>query len=115
MRLPANGATGVDAEQLGLAAPAFEDLPLGPAVFRRTRVAMAEGEPAKYELLLSASSVAAQVSALDLDSADVLFAMATGVVVAGTMFLIEGTSFTAVMGSACVYRILLREAVLQDA
>ncbi len=114
LRMPANATAGVDSEQLGMGAPVFQDLPLAPAVFRRTRVAMKEGEPAKYELLLSASAVAAQVSAMDLDSADVLFAMATGFLVANTFFLIEVTSFTAAMGSACVYRVLLREAVLQS-
>lgn len=113
LRMPAKAAAG-DSEQLGLEAPQFQDLPLAPAVFRKARVVMAEGEPGRYELLLSASAVAAQVSVMELRSADVLFAMATGVMVAGAFFLIEATSFTAAMGGACVYRVLLREAVLQS-
>lgn len=113
LRMPAHAANGVDGEQLGLGAPVFQDLRLAPAIFREARVPMQEGERAKYELLLSASAVEAQVSAMQLGSADVLFAMATGVLIAGTFFLIEATSFTAAMGSVCIYRVLLREAVSQ--
>jgi hypothetical protein len=114
LRMPANAAAGVDAEQLGLSSPSFQDLPLGPAVFRRTRVAMKEGQPPLYELLLSASAVGAQVSAMQAGSAEVLFAMATGITVAGNFYLIEATSMTPWLGSACVYRVLLRERVLQS-
>ena len=111
LRMPVAAAAGVDAEQLGLSTPLFQDYPLSPAVFRKTRAGMVEGETNKHELLLSASAVAAAVSAQQVTSADVLFAGATGVVVNGMLFQIEGTSFTEWQGSACLFRVLLREGV----
>ena len=111
LRLPAPAALGVDAEQLGLSSPQFQNLPLSPAIFRRVRSAMAEGETCKYELLLSPSAVASAVSAQQLASADVLFAMATGISVNGVLFLIEATSFTEWLGNVCLYRVLLRESI----
>jgi hypothetical protein len=113
LRMPAPAVAGADGEQLGLAQPQFTDLPLGPAVIRDARLVMTEGS-GKFELLLSASAVQAQVSARNLGSADVLFAMATGFLVGGEFFLITGTSFTESLGSACLYRVLLREAELQN-
>jgi hypothetical protein len=111
LRLPAPTAAGVNAEQLGLSAPQFQDLPLGPAVFRKVRIVMAEGQSSKYELLISASAVAAAVSGQAVASADVLFAMATGIAVNGVLFLIGATSFTDWQGQVCVYRVLLRESL----
>ncbi len=111
LRLPLPAASGVDAEQLGLSAPLFQDLLLSPAVFRKIRVAMTEIETSKYELLLSASAVVAAVSGQQVTSADVLFAGATGVLVNGMLFQIEATSFTEWQGNVCLYRVLLREGV----
>jgi hypothetical protein len=73
-----------------------------------------DGDQAKYELLLSASAVEAQVSRLGLTSADVLFAMALGITVANEFFLIEGVSFTSAGGLVSVYRVLLRAADTQS-
>ena len=111
LRFPVPAAAGVDAEQLGLSTPLFQDLPLSPAVFRKVRALLVEGETSKYELLLSASAVAAAVSAQQVTSADVLFAGSTGVVVNEMLFQIEATSFTVWQGSACLFRVLLREGV----
>ena len=111
LRLPVPPPAGVDAEQLGLTSPLFQDLPLSPAVFRKARIAMVEGQTGKYELLLSPSAVAAAVSAQQVASADVLFAMATGMVVNSVLFLIEATSFTEWLGNVCLYRVLLRESL----
>jgi len=111
LRLPAPAAAGVDGEQLGLSSPVFQDLPLAPVVFRKVRIIMNEGTETKCELLISASAVAAAVAAQQVASADVLFAMATGMVVNGVLFLIEATSFTEWLGSVCVYRVLLRESL----
>jgi hypothetical protein len=110
LRLPAPAA-GVDAEQLGLSVPVFQDLPLSPTLFRKARAVMVEGETSKYELLVSASAIAAAVSAQQVASADVLFASATGIVVNGVLFLIEATAFTEWQGNVCMYRVLLRESV----
>ena len=111
LRLPVLAVPGVDAEQLGLSTPQFQDLLLSPAVFRKARTAMAEGEAGRYELLLSPTAVASAVSAQQVASADILFAMATGIAVNGVLFLIEGTSFTDWLGNVCLYRVLLRETI----
>lgn len=113
LRMPTR-ATGAIGEQLGAPTAGFFDVPLSPAAFRRVRVAMYDGNQAKYELLLSASAVEAQVSNLGLTSADVLFATALGITVAGEFFLIEAVSSTSAAGLACVYRALLRPADTQS-
>ncbi len=99
-----------DAGQLGLNAPEFQQLTLAPAVMRRTRATMGEGQEPKYELLLSASAVQQQVSTLQLNSADALFLMAAGVLVGGSLLQIESWSNSQVLGQACLYRLLLRGA-----
>jgi hypothetical protein len=106
---PATGDT-TDAAQLGLNAPNFQLLPLAPVVFRRVRATVTEGQPAKYELLVSASAVQATVSELQLSSADTLFSMAAGAVVGGKLFLIESVSVSENMGAVYMYRLLLRES-----
>jgi hypothetical protein len=92
----------------------FADIPLSPAAFRKVRVAVTDGNQAKYELLLSASAVEEQVSQLGLTSAEVLFAMALGITMGNDFFVIEGVSFTSAAGLACLYRVLLREAATQS-
>jgi hypothetical protein len=106
---PLTGDTS-DGGQLGLDAPGFLSLPLSPAVFRKARVAMQDGLLPKYELLVSADAVAAQVSQQQLSSAQALFSMAAGVVVAGKLFLIEAISVSEAQGSVYLYRLLLQEA-----
>lgn len=110
LRMPGPG-TGADSEQIGLASGSFVDLPLGPAVIRKTRDKIQEGAANTCEVLLSASAVAAQVSQLNLDSADALFAMATGVVIGTKLYLMEAVASTEAFGQAYVYRIQLREAM----
>ena len=109
---PASGDT-TDAAQLGLNAPNFQSLPLSPAVFRRLRPTMEEGEPAKYELLISGVAVQAAVSELQLSSADSLFSMAAGVAVGGKLFLIECVAKSESMGAVYMYRLLLRESTTE--
>ncbi len=43
LRFPVAAASGVDAEQLGLSTPLFQDYPLSPALFRKSRAALSEG------------------------------------------------------------------------
>jgi hypothetical protein len=64
----------------------------------------------KYELLISADAIAAQVTQLQLGSAQTLFFMASGVVVAGKLFLIEALSTSESQGAVYLYRLLLQEA-----
>jgi hypothetical protein len=111
LRLPSVTGDAADGAQLGLHAPAYQDLPLAPAVFRTVRSRLVEGEAGQYELLVSASAVQAQVSALQLDSADRLIAMAVGVTVGGKFFLVEGVAAPEALGKVYLYRFLLREAL----
>jgi hypothetical protein len=112
--VPAAIGDSADAGQLGIDAPQFQQLPLAPAVFRRTRAVMTEGEEPKYELLVSASAVQAQVGTLQLTSADALFLMAGGVLVGGGLFQIESWSSSELLGQSCLYRLQLRGAEPQS-
>ena len=113
LRMPV-AATSAIGEQLGAPTAGFADLPLSPSAFRKVRVPMTDGNQAKYELLISASAVEAQVSQLGLSSAEVLFAMGLGITVGKEFFLIEAVSFTSAAGLACMYRVLLRESDTQS-
>jgi hypothetical protein len=113
LRMPVTASPAIG-EQLGSPTAGFADLLLSPAAFRKVRVTVTDGDQAKYELLVSASSVEAQVSRLGLTSADVLFAMGLGIAVANEFFLIEGVSFTSAAGLVSVYRVLLRAADTQS-
>jgi hypothetical protein len=111
LHIPAPAVPGDLGEQLGLATPLFQDVPLKPALLRkvRPRIATATNEqPAQYDLLVSASAVAAAIGSLQIDAADTLFAQARGVLVDGQ--LLEITSQTAVegFGSVFLYRLGLR-------
>jgi len=109
LQMPPLAGDSTDAGQIGLNAPGFLSLPLAPAVFRRARAAMQEGKLPKYELLVSADAVATQVTQLQLGSAQALFAMASGIVVAGKLFLIESVSASESQGQAYLYRLLLQD------
>lgn len=110
LRMPGPG-TGADSEQIGLSSGSFEDLPLGPAVIRKTRDKLQEGVANRCEVLLSASAVATQVSQLNLDSADTLFATAIGVLIGRKLYLLEAVASTEAFGQAYMYRLQLREAM----
>lgn len=99
-----------DAGQLGINPPQLQELALSPALFRRTRATMEEGQEPKYELLVSATTVQQQVTQLEVSSADGLFLMACGVLVGGGTFRIEGWSSSQSLGQPYVYRLLLRAA-----
>jgi hypothetical protein len=110
LQMPPLQGDASDAGQIGLNAPGFLSLPLAPAVFRQERRMMQSAESLKYELLVSADAVAAQVTQLQLSSAQALFAMASGVVVDGRLFLIEAVSASESQGQAYLYRLLLQES-----
>lgn len=110
LQMPPLTGDSTDAGQLGLDAPGFLSLPLSPVAFRKARVALQNGQLPKYELLVSADAVNAQVTQQNLPSAEALFAMAAGVQVAGQLFLIEAVSSSVVQGEPYLYRLLLQEA-----
>jgi len=109
---PATG-DAADTGQLGIDAPNFQSLPLSPAVFRKLRATMKEGDATKYELLIAAAAVQAAVGDLQLSSADTLFAMAAGVVIDGKLFLIEAKAVSEHLGEVYIYRLLLRESTAE--
>lgn len=111
LRVPAPGVAGNSAEQLGLAVPGFQDVELGPVVFRRTRVNAAEGKAMQREVLVSASAVEVLTGSLSFSSASVLFATAFGVLVDEALLTIVSATEMEAGGVVCGYRLLLREGV----
>ncbi len=110
LRLPAPASAGDTTEQLGLAVPAFQDVELGPVVFRKARATMADGKAAKSELMVSATAVNALVGSLGYSAANVLFATAFGVLVDEVLMEIESATESEVGGAPmctgwfCVFR-----------
>ena len=96
--------------EVGLMATTFNDIVVSPVVMRKLRPAIREGDVTKWELLVSASSVARQINALDLASAQSLFSMTLAVTVAGQDYLIESIASNEAFGQVYLYRLLLREA-----
>lgn len=99
--------------EMGLAATAFGDVAISPAVLRKMRPAWQEGGESQWELLLSATSVALQVSAMELSSAQALFAMTVAVIIDGQSYNIESVAANEAFGKIYLYRLLLREAKTQ--
>ncbi len=110
LRLPSQPCIS-DLDQLGMAAGAYQDLVLSPAVFRRVRATLGEGQVGAWELLLSASSVMKQVSAMQMQSAEILFEQALGVMVGERSFVLRTVSSSEIFGQVYMYRLLLRESL----
>ena len=109
LRVPAPAVAGDASEQLGLAVPGFQDVELGPVVFRRTRVSATEGKPALREMVVSASAIEALTGSLNFSSASVLFASAFGVLVDEALLTVVSATEMEAGGEVCGYRVLLRE------
>lgn len=103
-----NTDTGMS--EVGLVATTFAEVPVSPVLMRKLRPTWQEGGESKWELLVSATSVAQQVDALDLVSAQALFALTLAVTVAGQDYLIESIAANEAFGQVYLYRLLLREA-----
>jgi hypothetical protein len=99
-----------DQTQLGLVATTFGEVSVSPVVMRKLRPGWKEGGRSTWELLISASGIEAQVNALDLASAESLFAMTLAVTVAAQDYLIESIAANEAMGQVYLYRLLVREA-----
>lgn len=106
--------TGTNTEsgmsEVGLVATAFSEVVVGPVVMHKLRPTWKQDEGSQWELMVSATSVGQQVSALDLPSAQSLFAMTLAVTVAGQDYLIESIASNEAFGQVYLYRLLLREA-----
>jgi hypothetical protein len=106
-------STDTSMSEVGLVATTFAEVPVSPVLMRKLRPSWQEGGESKWELLVSATSVAQQVDALDLVSAQALFAMTLAVTVAGQDYLIESIASNEAFGQVYLYRLLLREAQQQ--
>lgn len=111
LRLPAAATPGDATEQLGLAAPAFQDVELSPVVYRRVRTVATKGMGVRREMLASAETVEAAAGVLGGSAANVLFADAAGVVVDGVLMEVESVTASEVFGVPYLYRVVLREPV----
>ena len=110
LRISSPAVAGDIGEQLGLAAPQFQEIALMPAVLRRVRATIARGastKVAEYELLVSATAVEKTVSSLAFDSVAVLFAQASGIVVDGMLLEIVSFAPAEAFGAAYLYRLAL--------
>ena len=113
LHIPAPAVQGDLGEQVGLGVPGFQDVALGPAVFRRVRPAIALAaavKVAEYELLISASAVEKLVGSLAFGSAEVLFGQADGVLVDGALFSIVSATSSEAFGQVYLYRLGLHGA-----
>jgi hypothetical protein len=109
--LRVTGATTDSSQsELGIVATTFSDVAISPVVMRRLRPVLKDNNATEWELLVSATSIAAQIGTLDLASAQALFAMTLAVTVAGQDYLIESVAANEVFGQVYLYRLLLREA-----
>ena len=100
--------------ELGLVATTFSQVVISPVVMRKLRPTIKEGDAPRREMLVSATGVQAQVNALDLASAQALFAMTLAVTVNGQDYLIESVASNEAFGQVYLYRLSLREACVQS-
>ena len=120
LRMPAPATPNDPTEQLGLAQPAFQDVPLAPVAYRQTRAYVTElatnsgtpsgarsGAIARYELLASASAVQTLVADLQSPSASIVFADALGIVIDGVLHQIVSATVEQVYAQPYVYRLIV--------
>src|ERR1700760_3703611 len=75
-QLRVTGTTsGSSQSEVGVVASVFSQVVVSPVLMRKLRPTLKEGSAPQWEMLVSATGVQAQVDALDLDSAQALFAM----------------------------------------
>ena len=109
LRVTGSSASSDQAE-VGLLATAFSEVEVSPVVIRKLRPSSRASDAPLWEMLLSATSIEAQVRVLDLLSAQALFAMTLAVTLGGTEYLIESIAANEAFGKVYLYRLTLREA-----
>ncbi len=102
--------TDTSQSEVGLVATTFAEVVVSPVVMRKMRPTWQEGGESKWELMVSATGVEQQVCALDLASAQALFAQTLAVTVAAQDYLIESIAANEAFGQVYMYRLLLRQA-----
>ena len=101
LRIPGQAVSGSDAEQLGLGTPQFQDVPIGPAVWRKAGKSGAR--------LVGAAAVTSLMGVESFSSAESLFQAAVGVVVDEVLYLVAKSEALMVVGVPCAYRLTLQE------
>ena len=96
--------------ELGLVTTSFAVVEISPVVMRKLRPGWQQNNTSQWELLVSATSVQQQVSALDMASVQSLFSMTLTVTLAGQDYLIDSVAANEAFGQVYLYRLLLREA-----
>jgi hypothetical protein len=107
-------ATDSNRSEVGLIATNFSQVVISPVVMRKLRPTINEGSAARWEMLVSATGVQAQVNALDLSSAQALFAMTQAITISGQDYLIESIASNEAFGQIYLYRLSLREGRVQS-
>ena len=97
--------------ELGMISTTFYEVVVSPAAMRRLKPSWQKDGELRWELLVSASSVAEQVANFQLSSAQALFALTLAVSVAGQEYLIESVSSNEAFGQVYLYRLQLRQAL----
>lgn len=113
LRLTGSNMSSSQAE-IGLLATTFSEAEVSPVVMRKLKPSAKAGNAAQWEMLISATSVQAQVNALDIPSAQALFAMTLAVTVAGKDYLIDSVASNEAFGRVYLYRLTLHEAFQQS-
>ena len=106
--------TDTSQSELGILATTFYDVVVSPVAMRRLRPSWESDNTMRWELLVSASSVAVQVQNLQLDSAQALFALTLLITVAGQDYVILSVSASEAFGQVYLYRLLVQEARVQN-
>ena len=105
LHIPSPAIQGDVGEQVGLGVPQFQDVELGPVVFRRLLAGRGDKTAATSELLVSAAAVERVVGSLSYDSAAVLFASAAGVLVDGSLLRVVSVTSAQAFGKVYLYRL----------
>ena len=108
LRIPAPAIAGDAAEQLGLAAPQFQDVELTPVVFRSTAAKSSTVKAAQRDLLVSATAVEALTGSQSFNSAHELFNSAFGVLIDDALLTIVSATELEAGGQVCGYRLGLQ-------
>ena len=104
LRRAAPASAGDDAAQLGLETPQFQDVEIGPAVFRR--------DESTAVLMVSARAVTELLGTLAMGSAELLFVGAAGVVIDGVTYVVEKVVAEQCAGEPYCYAVTLRAPVV---
>jgi hypothetical protein len=99
-----------DQSEVGLLATTFSQVVVSPVVMRKLRPTFKDGDTPRWELLVSATGVQAQVRALNLPSAQALFTIALAVTIGEQDYLIESVASNEAFGQVYLYRLSLRQA-----